>query len=113
MPVLPSRTIALVAAACFALGLCFFFGYQTKSYFCEAEGQKAMVAALETAKKQGQLDKKLAEKAERTVTETKEKANEIVERAKETFENDPDIGCIIDDDNELRTLDEVQSRTER
>lgn len=112
MPILPYRTIALVVAAVFLLGLSFFFGYQTKSHFCEAEGQAAMVAALETAKKQGAIDKKLAEKAERKINETEEVANEVVERAKEAVAIDPDGGCVVDDDL-LLLLDEVQSRTER
>ena len=112
MPVLPYRTIALVAAACFVLGLCFFFGYQTKSYFCEAEGQKAMVEALETAKKQGQLDKKLAEKSVKEITETKEAVNEIRRKVEESVANDPVAGCVIGDD-ELQYLDEIQSRSKR
>ena len=103
MPVLPYRTIALVAAACFVLGLCFFFGYQTKGYFCEAEGQKAMVEALETAKKQGELDKKLAEKATREVIKQEEKNSEAVEKARQAIEADPDAGCVIGDD-ELQYL---------
>ena len=94
----------LVGVLC---GVSWFHGYSTASARLQRASTKAFTEALEEAKKQGEQDKRLAEKATRQLNEKKEELDEILNREIPT---DPD--CVLAPDSErLRQLESLSNAT--
>lgn len=92
----------LVGVLC---GLSWFHGYSTASARLQRASTKAFTEALEEAKKQGEQDKRLAEKATRQLNEKKEELDEILNRE---VPADPD--CALDGDR-LQQLESISDAT--
>lgn len=105
MPTVVYKYIGVVVVI---IGLCavsWFYGYTKARNDLQGIAQKEYAAAIEEAKKQGEQDKQLAEKATRKLIEKQGELNEILNR-----EIPSNPGCTLSDDR-LQQLREISDST--
>ena len=86
-------------------GLSWIHGYSTAGARLQRTAEKEYAKALEEAKKQGEQDKKIAEKATRQLIQKQGELDEILSR-----EIPSDPNCALSGDR-LRQLDQVHQAT--
>ena len=94
----------LVGVLC---GVSWFHGYSTASARLQRASTKAFTEALEEAKKQGEQDKRLAEKAQRQLAQAQGELNEILNREIPT-----DPSCALTGDR-MQQLSEIAEITRK
>jgi hypothetical protein len=86
-------------------GVSWIHGYSTAGARLQRTAEKEYAKALEEAKKQGEQDKKIAEQAQRKLTQKESQLNEILNRE---IPSDPD--CALDGER-LQQLQDLASST--
>lgn len=94
----------LVGVLC---GVSWFHGYSTAMGRLQSVAQKEYAKALEEAKKQGEQDKRIAEKAQRQLAQAQGELNEILNREIPT-----DPSCALTGDR-MQQLSEIAEITRK
>ncbi len=102
---IPYKLVLGVLVSLSLLAVSWFYGYKTANANCQRIAEKAYTEAIEEAKKQGEQDKQLAEKATRQLIQKQGELNEILNREIPTVPE-----CALDGER-LSQLAEIAKRT--